>query len=83
MFTTLINPDMTPLEPNGRRILYTLYRHLVSDQGPNVTDSVSDHRGSFQPDTPSVDVDVLRESHRFQHFRSEHSTVPNLHPFIQ
>lgn len=30
-----------------------------------------------------MDVDVFRESHGFQHFWSEHSTVSDLDPFVE
>ena len=55
----------------------------MSDQGPDIADPVPDHRGSFKADTPPVDVDVLGESHRFQHFWPEHSAISDLDPFLE
>jgi len=55
----------------------------VPNQGPNVADSVPDHRGSFETDAPSVDVNVFGETHWFKHLRSEHSAVSDLDPFLE
>ena len=82
MSIPLANPAQ-PLEPNSWRILHALDRHLVSNKAPNVADPVPDHRRSFKTDTPPVDMDIFWESHRFQHFRSEHSTVSDLDPFLE
>jgi len=78
----LVDPTL-PLEPNSRRVLHALDGHLVSYQGPDIADPVPDHRGSFETDTPSVDMDVFWESHRFQHFGPEHSTVSDLDPSFE
>ena len=55
----------------------------MSDQGPNIADPIPDHCGPFETDTPSVDVNVFGESHRFQHFGPEHPTVSDFDPSFE
>ena len=44
---------------------------------------VPDHRRSFERNTPSVHVHVLREAHGLEHLRTEHAAVPHLDPLVQ
>ena len=46
-------------------------------------ENLLDHRRSLQTQSPPVNSHILRQAHRFQHLRSKHSTVTNLHPFVQ
>ena len=50
---------------------------------PNFQGYILDHRRSFQTQAPTIDPHVLWQSHRLEHLRSKHATVPYFHPFIQ
>lgn len=42
-----------------------------------------DHSWSLETQTPAVNSHVLWQTHRLQHFRSEHTAVTNLNPLLQ
>ena len=52
-------------------------------QIPNIINPILDHPGPFQLQSPGNHQYILGQSHRREHFRSEHSQVPNLCPFLQ
>ena len=42
-----------------------------------------DHRRAFERDTPSMNMHVLRKTHRLKHLGSKHAAVSNFNPLIQ
>jgi len=55
----------------------------MTDKCPDVVDAIPNHCRPLQTQPPSVHTDVRRESHRLQHFRSEHPAVADLDPLVQ
>src|SRR5271155_4032030 len=42
-----------------------------------------DHSWPLQAQTPPIDSQIFRQSHRLQHLRPEHPTIPNFNPLFQ
>ena len=55
----------------------------MAQEFSDVLDLVFDHGGSFQGQPPAEDPQVLWQAHGLEHFRSEHTGVPDLDPLLQ
>ncbi|KAJ8577492.1 hypothetical protein ON010_g1712 [Phytophthora cinnamomi] len=56
---------------------------LVAEQVADVVETVLNHRGALQRQTPGDDTHVLRQAHGAQHLRTEHTRVTDLSPLLQ
>ena len=57
--------------------------HLIIFRKKNKQNSSPNHSWSLQTQTPSMNPHIFRKTHRLQHFRPEHATIPDLDPFIE
>ncbi len=54
----------------------------MTDQVSDVVNLILDHCGSLQRQSKSDDVNTIRETHRQQHLRTEHTLTNNVHKYI-
>lgn len=55
----------------------------MSEEISNVADTVVDHSGAFETQTPSNDIDILRKSHGSEHFWTENTRVSYFDPLFE
>ena len=57
--------------------------HLVTEEISNIANTVVDHGGAFQAQTPGDDTHILGESHGTQHLWAEDTGVTDFDPFLE